>query len=168
MKLNCLLFLYLVLYTCCNSNKTIKIIDSKKCEIVDTAMFVKKIEEVSTARKPNSITDAIQLLDSLADDNFRCAIITFNENDLYFNLGLVIRNQWVRNGTESIRSQLFDKLRLSHIDYTSGLILDIYKECMNNKNIDLVKKYLRGNTDSLFKIKESELKAIQKELISLP
>ena len=168
MKLNYLLVLFLAIFTCCNSNRSIKVIDVKKCGLVDTTMFIKKIKEVSTARKPNSITDAIQLLDSLADDNFRCAIITFNETDLYFNLGLVIRNQWVRNGTKSIRNQLFDKLKLGYIDYSSGLILDIYKQCLINKNVDLVKMYLKDDTDSLFKMRESELKTIQKELLSLP
>ncbi len=158
------LFFSFVMFTCCNSERSIKVVDSKKCDFVDTVMFKNKMKEISLSRKPESITDAVQLLDSLADDNFRCAIITFNENEYYFNLGLGIRNHWVRHGTESIKYQLFEKLRLTHMDYTSGLILDIYKQCLINKDVDLVKRYLKDNTDSLFKMKEKELKVIQSEL----
>jgi len=157
----------MILFSNCNSNKSIKLDDSVKCDFIDTDKFEKVEKKISASRKPNSISDAIRLLDSLADDNFRCAIIKYSDKDLYFSLGLLIRNQWVRHGTDSIRYQLFYKLRLSHIDYTSGLILDIYKQCLINKDVDLAKRYLKDNTDSLFTMKEKEFKTIQKDLFFL-
>ena len=158
------LLCFLVLFACCNSNESRKVFESEKCDAIDTIMFNKKQQSISKSRKPNSVTDAVKLLDSLADDNFRCAVLKIKEEDLYFNLGLNIRNEWIRHGTDSIRNQLFYKLRVTSVDYTSGLIIDIYKQYLTNKDVDLAKKYLKDNTDSSYAMREKEFKAIQKEL----
>jgi len=100
----------------------------------------------------------------MADDNFKCAIIKITDNDLYFSLGLKIRNDWVRHGTANINNQLFDRLKLSSVDYSSGLIIDIYRQLLTNKKIDLVKHFSEEKNDSTWQTKRNELTKIQKEL----
>lgn len=159
------LIFILIVFSYCNSNETVNVKKQVVCDSVDTTKFLSLIKNNWPLRKPNSIQDAVRLLDSMADENFHCAIITFKDVDLYFNLGLNIRNDWVRLGTDSIRNQFYNKLKLINIDYTSGLIIDIYRQLLINKNVNLVDKYLLDkNQDSSFETREKEFKIIQREL----
>ena len=134
-----------------------------QCLHIDTSAFIESINSQWPARKPNSISDAVKLLDTLADNNFRCSILKMDEEDLYFTIGIRIRNDWVRHGTNTLRKELFEDLELGGPDYTSGLITDIYKQCLLNETIDLVAHYEKFLNDTS-KTRIETLKRIEKEL----
>jgi hypothetical protein len=160
-----ILFSILSLSSCNNNNNRFFLgAENAKCNLIDTNIFVHTINNNWPTRKPNSIADAVKLLDSVADDNLRCGIIKIRDEDLYFNLGLKIRNNWVRQGTENIKNQLFNKLRLSSVDYSSGLIIDIYRQMLTNKKINLVEHFSKSKNDSSWQTVKNELIKIQTEL----
>lgn|SRR6185369_2011966 len=159
-----LIFYTTILLSCNNTLPPFFLGENTKCEHIDTNSFLLRIRSNWPTRKPNSIADGVKLLDSMADDNFKCAIIKITDNDLYFSLGLKIRNDWVRHGTANINNQLFDRLKLSSVDYSSGLIIDIYRQLLTNKKIDLVKHFSEEKNDSTWQTKRNELTKIQKEL----
>jgi hypothetical protein len=159
MKLIILIVCVVIMFSC-NNKPTVN--GGLQCSNIDTAKFISTMNKNWPYRKPKSVVDAIRLLDSLSDENFNCVILKFHDEDLYFNLGLRIRNNWVRNGTDSLKSQLFSKIGLRHIDYSSGLIIDIYRKTLLNDVDDLAVTYKSESGDSISTKKE--LLNIQKEL----
>lgn len=164
---NYLLVLFLLLLSSCDNSSNHFFLggENGKCNIIDTSTFLGRINNNWPTRNPNSIADAVRLLDSVADDNLRCGVIKMRDEDLYYTLGLKIRNNWVRQGTVSIKDQLFNKLKLSSVDYSSGLIIDIYRQVLMNEKIDLVEHFSKSRNDSSWKSVKNELMKIQTELM---
>lgn len=154
-------FYILILVSCNNNNENHFYLGKRtKCETIDTNIFFARMKTNWPTRKPISVADAVRLLDSVADDNFKCTIVKITNENLYFNLGLKIRNEWVRNGTSNIKDQLFNKLKLSSTDYSSSLIIDIYRQLLTHKKIDLVNHYAKSISsqnvqNELIKIQEA-------------
>jgi hypothetical protein len=161
-----LIFLFCALmFLACRDHKPSFFFEQKKnCDLVDTNSFVLRIKNNWPARKPNSIADAIKLLDLMADKNFKCAIIQISDENLYFNLGLKIRNDWVRQGDHNIKNEFFSKLNLSNPEYSSGLIIDIYRQLLISKKVDLVKFFSGIKNYTFSSTVTNELKEIQSEL----
>jgi hypothetical protein len=159
-----LIFCIIILLSCTNSNPNFFLGENPKCEPLDSSVFFERINKHWPTLKPNSIADAVKLLDGMADKNFKCGIIQISDENLYFTLGLKIRNDWVRHGTDSIKNQFFHKLRLSNVDYSSGLIIDIYRQLLTNKKVDLIERYSKETKDSSWQTTRHELMKIQKEL----
>ena len=89
--------------------------------------------------KPNSIIESICLLDENLNEYAKQYILICDESELYFSLGLKIRNKWVRYGTDNFQRELYKDIQLQHIDYTSSFILKIYKYYLiNDKSKNLI------------------------------
>ena len=143
-----------IFFSCTNINH--RKFDPLTCSSIDTVRYNSIIRNHWPSRKPASVLEAVKLLDSIADNNFRCGIVRFSEEDLHFSLGLKIRNDWIRHGDISLKNQLFSKLKLSHIDESSGFILVVYKTVLRNMSDSLFAKWSnhpRLNKEELLKIK---------------
>jgi hypothetical protein len=158
------LVFYILILSCSNNTPHFFLGENTKCDALDTNSFFERIKKHWPTQKPNSIADAVKLLDAMADDNFKCGIIQIKDEDLYFTLGLKIRNDWVKHGTDNIKNQFFHKLKLSNTEYSSGLIIDIYRQLLTSKKVDLVERYSREKNDSSWQTARNELLKIQKEL----
>jgi hypothetical protein len=88
--------------------------------------------------KPHNITEAMILLDSAANDFYKHHIKICSEEDMYFELGLGVRNEWVRHGETEFRDLLFRKLKMSYIDASSGFILSYYKKHLNQDTTSIL------------------------------
>jgi hypothetical protein len=84
--------------------------------------------------RPKSVVEAVVLLDSMMNDYIRHMFIICDPNDFYFGFGMDIRNEWVYNGEDEFIDQLFNKIKLSHSDSSSGLILKLYQLYLTHKN----------------------------------
>ena len=115
-------------------------IDTAYCCDSNEQKFYTYLNQHWPKTKPKNVVDAIRLLDSVADENSRNEIANCKTEDFYFTLGLTIRNEWVRNGDEHFRNQLFNQLKLSHEDYSSGLILYIYKVYLLDSTVNIMDK----------------------------
>ena len=135
-----------------------------QCDSINHEKFFTSINKNWPIRKPYSIVDAVKLLDTIADENFKCTLVKMSDIDLYFNLGLKIRNEWVRHGTDSINNELFYKLKLDNIDYSSGLIIAIFRDYLLNR-LELAKTYSKRTNDTYEKEIKKQLMKIQTDLL---
>ncbi len=103
------------------------------CDSLETdSVFLKHSKLRWPISKPENMTEAMILLDSATTDFTRHYIKVCDGVNTYFGIGLKIRNNWVRHGTDDFRNELFVKLNMGHPDYTSGLILFFYKRYLSN------------------------------------
>jgi hypothetical protein len=152
-----------VLLSVLSSCKESKGLDVYSCNSIDPPEFYSHLNQRWPGRKPRSVVDAIKLLDSISDKSIRCGIIKLGNGDLYFSLGLKIRNDWVNNGTTEFKDQLFNRLRFQQPEYTSGFIIEIYRQLLLNKSDSLLQVYLENTNDTLINRKK-ELLQIQQDI----
>ena len=114
--------------------------------------------------KPHSISEAMLLLDSATNDFIKHEIRICDDLEFYFGLGLTIRNQWIRHGHDEMKKEMFDKLKLNHVDYSSGVILFFYKRYLTNDTTSILPFLKRSHqTDSV----KNELLRIDSEIRKL-
>lgn len=134
------------------------------CDSSQLNTFINFYRDHWPKEKPKSVPEAINLFELFANDQFRSVIVSCKQEDIYFNLGLKIRNEWVRNGDSSLNNQLMERLNINQIDQTSSFILYVYKQYLLDSISNLSDKLLKANSADTVK---SELKSIQNELIRM-
>jgi hypothetical protein len=162
----CIAIISLLLLLSCRQGSHFFIGDMSKCNLLDTISFANRLKNDWPSRKPSSVADAVNLLDSMADENFKCMILRQSDDFFYFNLGLKVRNDWVRHGTGKLKDQLFNNCKLSSIDYSSGFIIEIYREVLRNRKVDLVAYFSNNKNNKHWPQLKTELVRIQNELLN--
>jgi hypothetical protein len=159
------IFVVAVLVITCNTKKPAVPKASINCQKIDTIKFFSLINNKWPERKPVSVVDAIKLMDSTADDNFKCAIIKMEETELQFNLGQKIRNVWVRHGDQRFKNQLFLTLNLKNADQSSAFVIELYHQLLIGKINEWIEKDVINKID-ISKEGKEELLKIRKDLSS--
>lgn len=127
-------------------------------------IFRKHSEMRWPTTKPKSVVEAVVLLDSMTNGYTRHLFKICDPIDFHLDFGMGIRNEWVYNGEEAFKEQLFERLKLSHSDYSSGLILKLYQLYLTQDTIKIIELLgERINADSM-KTARDEFKKIEKEL----
>ncbi len=139
-------------------------IDSAYCTDSAKQLFARRCVDYWPNEKPKSVYQAVSLLDSIADDNFRNIIVNCDMLDFYFGIGLTIRNNWVRNGDSMLGNQLFDDYKMLHIDNSSGIILGIYKIYLTDSNVNIVSKLKTNDIGIINKIRDCQNQLKSKRL----
>ncbi len=140
--ISCVIILFIfVTFGCVQSsseNKQLSYVQNiTNCDslIVDSIFIANYSTHELFKSKPNSIVESICLLDKNLDEYAKHYILICDESEFYFSLGLKIRNNWVRHGTDEFQKELYKDIQLHHVDYTSSFILNIYKYYLiNDKN----------------------------------
>jgi hypothetical protein len=84
--------------------------------------------------------------------------------DFHLAFGMDIRNEWVYSGEEEFRDQLFNKLKIKHPDYSSGLILWLFREYIKEGEIKIMDQLGKGIQADSMKIAREEYLKIEYEL----
>lgn len=149
----------------------IHVLSINNCDSLMADEIFKKHNEIEwTDTKPKSVVEAVLKLDTMINDInkhlFRiCKPIAF-----HFSFGMAIRNEWIYTGKEELKDQLFNKLKLGHFDYSSGLILGLFGEYVKDGEINIMEQlgeYM--NADSMKSVRiefqkiENELNEIKKK-----
>ena len=141
-------------------------LDSAYCNDQNLNRFLQICSIRWPQTKPRSVEEAVELLDSIVDDNGRNIIVNCNPTELYFNLGLKIRNEWVSNGDSQMQYQIYQELKITNPEYSSGLILNLYRELLIGTNLNFVPKLKTKDPaiiKEIVKIQE-KLKMIRKDM----
>lgn len=160
MKFIAYLFLFMT-FSCNKTNEKSYPLSISQCDsLLTNEMFHKNYNENKVfKKKPNSIREAIHLLDQYLNNDAKRAILICDESKLYFNLSLKIRNNWVRSGTNKFRIELRQSMQLKHVDYTSGFILKLFKYYLSNSK-DII-SYFKLNSNN------KELESVIKHLLEI-
>lgn len=114
--------------------------------------------------KPKSIVEAVWYLDSMASPEMKCEIFNSELDSIYFDIGLQIRNEWIRKGNVALNNEMFNTIKLGSIDYSSGLILLIYKSYLSPTKNNFVTQIEKNNSATLSPNLKIHLLKIQSEL----
>lgn len=171
--------LIILVVASCNLDQREKITDPELLHVLaindcDSLMadeiFQKYNEIIWTKTKPKSVVEAVLKLDSMTNDFNKHLFRICEPVEFHFGFGMGIRNEWIHTGEEELKDQLFDKLKLEHSDYSSGLILGLFGEYLKEGEINLVEQFGEGmNADSMntarieFQNIEDELNKIKKK-----
>lgn len=143
----------------------IHVLKISDCDSLRNDTIFRKHHEMRwTTTKPKSVVEAVVLLDSMTNDYTRHMFKICDPIDFHLGFGMGIRNEWVYSGEDAFNEQLFERLKLSHRDFSSGLILKLYQLYLTQDTIKIMELLgERINTDSM-KTARDEYKKIEKEL----
>lgn len=117
----------------------IHVLSITNCDsLLNDEVFKKNSQMLWPKQKPTSVLEAVLKLDTMTNDyNEHCFKIC-DPTEFYFGFGMGIRNEWVHQGTEELRTELYEKLKIGHPDFTSGIILYLYGQYIGEGRVIVV------------------------------
>lgn len=139
-----ILFLFIAFIGCKNETKKVNpeleyVLSISDCDsLLNDEIFKKNSEMKWPDQKPKTVVEAVLKLDSMTNEFNEHFFKVCDPKELYFGFAMGIRNEWVHQGTEELRTQLYDKLKVSHPDFTSGIIMYLFTEYISEGKIVIV------------------------------
>ena len=138
------LCLFIVIIGCKNETKKISpelahVLAISDCDsLLNDQIFKENSQMKWPDHKPKSVVEAVLKLDSMTNEfNEHCFKIC-DPMEFYFGFAMGIRNEWVHQGTDELRTQLYDELKVSHPDFTSGIIMYLFTEYISEGDVVIV------------------------------
>ncbi|MBL7810563.1 MAG: hypothetical protein JNN28_22255 [Saprospiraceae bacterium] len=172
---NVKIVIYLIILTIasCNLKEEKKITDPElihvlsinNCDSLMADEIFKKHNQIKWPdKKPKSVVEAVLKLDKMTNAYNKHLFRICEPIEFHLGFGMMLRNEWIHTGEEELKDQLFNKLKLKHFDYSSGLILGLFGEYIKNGEIHLMEQLGDHlNADSM-KTARIEFQKIEDEL----
>ena len=163
----------ILIFASCNFDDKKKITDPEllhvmaisDCDSLMADEIFQKHNEINwTETKPKSVVEAVLKLDSMTNDFNKHLFKICESGEFHFGFGMGIRNEWVHTGEEELKDQLFNRLKLGHFDYSSGLIIGLFGEYLKEGEINLMEQLGEGMQADSMKIAREEFQKIENEL----
>jgi hypothetical protein len=165
--------LIILIFASCNLDKKKKITDPEllhvlainDCDSLMADEIFQKHNEINwTETKPKSVVEAVLKLDSMTNDFNKHLFRICEPVEFHFGFGMGIRNEWIHTGNEELKDQLFNRLKLGHFDYSSGLIIGLFGEYVKEGEISLMEQLGEGMQADSMKVVREEYQKIEDEL----